>query len=361
MEKEQKSNTKKVILTVVIIVLFLLLAAVGIAYFIFKTQYYNRANYVKDDGYEVTESTEPNTYVDEAGNLQQEEEAKLDEETEKDVLAQQEEALSKLSEEDLTGTYNILLIGVDRRDTSWSGNSDVMMLVTVNKDKKTIYLTSFLRDLYANIPGIGVRKLNASCANGGAELCVETIKKNYGVQIDNYAMVDFNAMIDIVDELGGIELEITDDEVRVANGYIKSMCEANGDSYDAHQFTSSGLVHMDGYQAVGYARNRYSGNTYDFGRTERQRKVIMAIIEKAKDGGLGSLNSAAQSVLPYVTHNVDEATVLKLLIQAPGWLDYEVEQQHIPYDGMYYSKNEILIPEMDATISKLRETLYSTD
>lgn len=358
MEKEPKSNVKKVILTAAIIVVFLLVAAVAIAYFIFKTQYYNKANYVKDDGYEVTESTESNTYVDEAGNLQEEEEATLDEDTEKDVLAQHEEALSQLSEEDLTGTYNILLIGVDRRDSSWYGNSDVMMLVTVNKDKKTIYLTSFLRDLYANIPGIGVRKLNAACANGGAELCVETIKKNYGVQIDNYAMVDFNAMIDIVDALGGIELEITDDEVRVANGYIKSMCEANGDSYAAHQFTSSGLVHMDGYQAVGYARNRYSGNTYDFGRTERQRKVIMAIFEKAKDGGLGSLNSAAQSVLPYVTHNVDEGTVLKLLLQAPGWLDYDIEEQHIPYDRMYYSKNEILIPDMKETLSKLRETLY---
>lgn len=358
MEKRQKSNVKKIILTVAIIVAFLLAAAVAIAYLIFKTQYYNKANYVKDDGYEVNESTNPNTYIDENGNLQEEPEALLDGDTEKDVLAQQEEALSKLSEDDLTGTYNILLIGVDRRDTSWSGNSDVMMLVTVNKDKKTIYLTSFLRDLYANIPGIGVRKLNASCANGGAELCVETIKSNYGVKIDNYAMVDFNAMIDIVDALGGIELEVTEDEIRVSNGYVKSMCEANGDSYEAHQFTSSGLIHLDGYQAVAYARNRYSGNTYDFGRTERQRKVLIAIFNKAKDGGLGSLNSAAQSVLPYVTHNVDEGTVLKLLLQAPGWLDYDIEQQHIPYDGMYHSKNEILIPDMDKTISKLRETLY---
>lgn len=349
MEKKQKSNVKKIILSVAVVVIFLLIAAAGIAYFIFKTQYYNKANYVKDSGYEVNDSA---AYTDE------EPEAILDDDTEKDVIAQQEEALNKHADEDSTGTYNILLIGVDRRDTSWSGNSDVMMLVTVNKDKKTIYLTSFLRDLYANIPGIGVRKLNASCANGGAELCVETIKKNYGVQIDNYAMVDFNAMIDIVDVLGGIDLEVTEDEVRVANGYIQTMCEANGDSYEAHRLTSSGLIHLDGYQAVAYARNRYSGNTYDFGRTERQRKVMIAIFEKAKDGGLGSLNSAAQSVLPYVTHNVDEGTVLKLLMQAPGWLDYEIEEQHIPYDGMYYSKNEILIPDMDATISKLRETLY---
>lgn len=79
-------------------------------------------------------------------------------------------------------TYNILLLGVDRRDESWEGNSDVILLVTVNKEKKTVYLTSFLRDLYADIPGVGVRKLNAACANGGPELTVQTLEDNYQIE-----------------------------------------------------------------------------------------------------------------------------------------------------------------------------------
>src|SRR5699024_3112848 len=87
------------------------------------------------------------------------------------------------------GIYDLLLIGVDRRDDSWYGNSDVMILLTVNHDRQTVYMTSFLRDLAADIPGIGVRKLNAACANGGAKLLVETLEENYQVSVDNYAMV----------------------------------------------------------------------------------------------------------------------------------------------------------------------------
>lgn len=342
-----KRSSKKNVCIVLAVVIFIIAAAVACMYAIFKIQYYGKTNYVKDE-YESGDSA---AYVDEGG-------ATIDEDTAKDLIAQQEEALGNLEDEDIADTYNILLIGVDRRDGSWSGNSDVMMLVTVNKDRKTIYMTSFLRDLYANIPGIGVRKLNASCANGGAALCVETIKKNYGVQIDNYAMVDFNAMIDIVDALGGIELEFTEDEVKVANSCIREMCNLNGESFEKHQITSSGKINADGYQAVGYARDRYSGNTYDFGRTERQRKVLISIFDKAKTGGLGSLNAAAQSVLPYVTHDIPEITVLKLLMQVPGWLDYDIVQQHIPYDNMYHSLNEILVPDMETTIRKIRETIY---
>lgn len=150
-------------------------------------------------------------------------------------------------------TYNLLLLGVDRRDESWNGNSDVVLLVTVNKEKKTVYLTSFLRDLYADIPGVGVRKLNAACANGGPELTIQTLEENYHVEIDNYAMVDFNAMIDVVDALGGVDLEIDEDERVTANDYITCMCEDNGVDPKPYYIKKAGKVHLNGYQAVGYA------------------------------------------------------------------------------------------------------------
>lgn len=357
---KSSSSWKKVVLIILGIVLVLAAVAAAGAYYVFKTGFYGKSNYVKNNGYTVAESIQEETYVDEDGKVQTIKEAMLDKDKEEAVLSEHKQALNNLKSmiEEPTGTYNLLLIGVDRRDTSWSGNSDVMMLITVNHDRKTVYMTSFLRDLYADIPGVGVRKLNASCAYGGAELCVETIRSNYGVEIDNYAMVDFNAMIAIVDALGGVELELTDDEVSVANNIILNMCEANGEPYEEHQILSSGVNHLDGYQAVGYARNRYSGNTYDFGRTERQRKVLVAIFEKAKAGGLGSFNKLAEEVLPYVTHDISEGTIFKLLTQISGWLKYDVVQQHIPYDDMYYSENEILIPDMEATITKLRETIY---
>ena len=255
--------------------------------------------------------------------------------------------------------YNILLLGVDRRDESWNGNSDVILLVTVNKEKKTVYLTSFLRDLYADIPGIGVRKLNAACANGGAELTVQTLEENYHVEIDNYAMVDFNAMIDVVDALGGVDLEIDEDERVTANDYITCMCEDNGDDPEDYYIEKAGLVHLNGYQAVGYARNRYTGKGSDFGRTQRQRNVLTALAEKAQDGDFASLSDTMEDVMPYITHDITEFQMIGLMMQIGTWLDYDIQQQHIPYDGEYTSQDEILVPtDMNATIEKLTSILY---
>lgn len=357
----RKNSWKKNLLIVILAVVVLVLALGVGAYAFFKNGYYDKSNYVKNTGYTVNKNIQRETYVDEEGNTQTETEVTLDKEMESEMVSKHAKVLEKLADEinRPTGTYNLLLIGVDRRDTSWSGNSDVMMLLTLNHDKKTIYMTSFLRDLYADIPEVGVRKLNASCAYGGAELCVETIRSNYGVEIDNYAMVDFYAMIDIVDALGGIDLEVSEDEVRVANGYILDMCNSRKVDYGPHELVGSGMLHLDGYQAVGYARNRYTGNTYDFGRTERQRKVLIAIFDKVKNGSISSLNDAAQSVLPYVTHDIDESTVLSLIAEIPKCLSYEIVEQHIPYDNMYHSEKEILIPnDMEETITKLRETIY---
>lgn len=256
-------------------------------------------------------------------------------------------------------TYNILLLGVDRRDESWEGNSDVILLVTVNKEKKTVYLTSFLRDLYADIPGIGVRKLNAACANGGPELTVQTLEENYQVEIDNYAMVDFNAMIDVVDALGGVDLEIDEDERVTANDYITCMCEDNGDDPEDYYIEKAGLVHLNGYQAVGYARNRYTGKGSDFGRTQRQRNVLTAIAEKAQDGDYASLSDTMEDVMPYITHDITEMQMIGLMMQFGSWLDYDIQQQHIPYDGEYTSQDEILVPtDMNATVEKLTSILY---
>lgn len=271
---------------------------------------------------------------------------------------QQDTVPAETVEEMAEGTYNLLLIGVDRRNDSWNGNSDVMILVTVNPEKEKIFMTSFLRDLYADIEGLGVQKLNAACAYGGADLCVQTIEENYHVKIDSYAMVDFDSMIAIVDAFGGVDLELTEHEVKIANQYVNTMCQANGVSYEEHRIVGSGLLHLDGYQAVGFMRNRYSGVGSDFGRTERQREVMMAILGNMKNMGLDSMDDILFDVLPTIEHNLGALEILDLVSQLPDWLDYEFEQQHIPYDNMYYSQNEILMPDMEETITLLQETIY---
>ncbi|MDO5539157.1 MAG: LCP family protein [Eubacteriales bacterium] len=265
---------------------------------------------------------------------------------------------TEMTEESAEKPFNILLIGVDRRDDSWNGNADVMMLVTVNFDKQTIFLTSFLRDLYADIPGVGVRKLNAACANGGAELCVETIEANYKVDIDNYAMVDFSSMREIVDALGGVDMEISEEERLVSNDYIKVMCEADGVPAEEHLIEAAGLVHMDGYQAVGYARNRYTGGTNDFGRTGRQREIMMGLFEKEESAGMDEMIQSFLEILPFMESDINPLSILALLPKFADIQEFDVEELHIPYDNEYYVQDEILIPtDMDNTISKLKETI----
>ena len=275
------------------------------------------------------------------------------------VLA--EENIESESEESLeSGTYNMLLIGVDRRDDSWYGNSDVMILVTVNSQKETIYMTSFLRDLYADIPGISDHRLNAACANGGAELCVQTIKDNYGVQIDNYAMVDFNSMAEIVDNIGGVEVEISDAEMEFINKHIAEQYKLAGRS-DVEYLEHSGTVLMNGYQTVVYTRDRTTGISSDFGRTERQRKVLTAIFEKAKnDYEETSSSSTVQKLLSYMTNDLTGGDTLKLMAKMSEWLNYQLEEQRIPFDDSYYiTEDQILVPNnMDETIAKLQEILY---
>lgn len=371
-----------VIRNILLVLLVLVVIILGAGYWMFKTQFYDQTNYVEKGTYgnsgfsaedmisagEVAEKTARKTTEEqseeESAQIDAESEATLSSEAEEELIAQQQEALLNTADQmfQTKNTYNILLLGVDRRDQSWNGNSDVVMLVTVNMDKQKIYMTSFLRDLYANIPGIGVRKLNAACANGGPELTVQTLEENYQVQIDNYAMVDFNAMIDVIDALGGIELEIDEEERVTANDYITCMCQDNGVDPEGYYIEEAGKVHLSGYQAVGYARNRYTGKGSDFGRTQRQRNVMTAILKKVQSGSYDSLTDVVKSIMPYITHDITQMEMIGILMKLNTWIGYDTVEQHIPYDNEYYSDNEILIPnDMTDTITKLNQALYGEE
>ncbi len=306
--------------------------------------YYGKSNYVDDSEIGINSSVET-----ESTGITDEEAEQLQTE-----IIEQTGDITLPNDENV---YNLLLIGVDRRDKTWYGNSDSMILMSINKDTKKVHMTSFMRDLYANIPGVGVKKLNAACAYGGGPLVVKTIQDNYKIPIDNYASVDFDAMIDIVDLVGGVEIDISSEEMRVANGYINEMCGLAGVDASSHQLTQSGPQLMDGYQAVAYARIRYVGNA-DYQRTERQREVLEKIMKKCSGLGVTELNDLANAVLPEVTHNIDQSTLLSLIGQLPTILSYEVVQSRVPYDGMFSSKGEMLVPDFTATIQKLQTDIY---
>ena len=257
--------------------------------------------------------------------------------------------------------FSLLLVGVDRRDKSWNGNSDSMMLVTINFSDKRISVVSIMRDLYVNIPDVGYRKLNNAYAVGGGPLLTKTISEAFNIELTRYASVDYENMIEIVDALGGIDLEWTDAEVTVANGYMVDMCNTLGMNSDYYILPGGGTWHCNGVQAVAYARNRYVGNS-DYARTERQRYVISQIVSKIKTMSAPELAAFVTKVLPLVTHNINEADIWKLLPRVPELLTYEYVQDRIPYDGLYdviyVDSQDMLVPRWSETVQKLHNTMY---
>ncbi len=264
------------------------------------------------------------------------------------------------SGQELTGTWNVLLIGSDRRNDSWNGNSDTMILVTVNHDVKKIFMVSFMRDLYAQIPGHGVQKLNNAYAVGGADLLEATLEDNFGVHIDNYMAADFPAIEQIIDLFGGVDIDVSEAEASVANDYISVLCQEQGlNAYD-YYINGSGMQHLNGVQALGYMRNRYVGNN-DYERTARQREVLQTILDKVKAEGTSSLAALASKGLEIVDHDLNTMDVLKLTTQIPALKEYELVTDRIPYDGMYSSQGEMLVPQQPATRDQLLGTIYATE
>lgn len=249
-----------------------------------------------------------------------------------------------------TELYNLLMIGTDHRDDSWNGNSDVMILATINKDEQKIVMTSFMRDLYADIPGHGVHKLNYAYAVGGGEKLEETLENNYQIEIDNYAVVDFETMAEIINAIGGVEMEISDAECEVLNGYLNSM------NAQSDYLPCGGSYTLNGNQAVAYMRIRYVGNN-DYQRTQRQRDVLKAIFASAGDLGISELGAIAKEVLLNVEHNIDIWKIWELLGMLSDMTSYELSEDRIPYDDLYYSQNEMLVPDFEQTIQRLHENL----
>lgn len=253
--------------------------------------------------------------------------------------------------------YQVLLVGSDRRDDSWNGNSDVMILASINRNKKTISFISFMRDTGVNIPDVGYGKLNWAFAKGGSELLKSTLESNFQITIDNCVATDFIGMADIIDLFGGIDLDITADEVPVMNGYISEMANLRGLDAASYQLSAGGLQHLNGIQTVGYMRDRYVGNN-DFQRTERQRIVLQKILEKAKTmSTLELLKVGSKAATLAIKQDFSAEQIASLAALALECKDYTVVMDRIPYDGLYTSNGENLDPVWADTISRLHATI----
>lgn len=270
-------------------------------------------------------------------------------------------ASSPMKEE---GVTNILLIGNDSRENGEDGRSDAMILLSISNKTKKIYMTSLLRDMYVEIPGYKDNRLNAAYSYGGAELLMETIEQNFDIHISRYVLVNFEAFANLVDAVGGVDLELTGKEVEYVNGYLVeyNILLGRPEGTDYFDDLSGGMVHLNGPQALAYCRNRYIGT--DFGRTERQRKVLTEVIHKLPKGVLTNPKGLIDGLMPNLTTNLTQAECYRLSLMAPKLLTYDIIQNSIPIEGTYkdatHRKMSVLEVDFEANKKFLQENLYGT-
>ena len=236
----------------------------------------------------------------------------------------------------LNNNYNILLIGTDV-DEEGTSRSDSMMLITVDRNNQKLKLTSFMRDLWVEIPNNGKKKLNAAYAIGGPELLIDTLKHNFNVNIDNYVLVDFDMFMELIDAIGGVTVEITEKEAEFMNRTTQAK-------------VSSGINTLNGKDALIYCRIRKLDS--DFMRTQRQRKVISAIFEKIKTQDITDNFKAITSVLPLIQTNISPFKMSMMSFSMIPVITYDFEQLRIPVDGEYTSTyingQSVLLPDYNA-------------
>lgn len=254
---------------------------------------------------------------------------------------------------------NILLIGSDWRiGQSWE-LSDTMILCTINKEQKSVTLTSFMRDMYVKLPDYngmvcGHNRINCCYALGGMGMLDQCLLENFGVAVDHNVAVNFYDFSTIVDLLGGVDVELT--------GVEASYLNKRND-----WALVKGVNHLDGEQALAYSRIRKLDS--DFYRTERQRNVLTAMIDSVRDMNLSQLNTLAQEVIPLVTTDMSNDQILKYIVElAPLLPDLTINTLRIPADGAYYGANKgteetpmhVLVPYLDKNRDLLREVLGDT-
>lgn len=237
--------------------------------------------------------------------------------------------VSQTVAENLSGYRNIAIYGVDSRDSDLGeGNrSDCIIIASINNDTKEINLISVYRDTYVDIDGYGLDKITHAYAYGGPELALKTLNENLDLNVTEFVTVNFDAVADAVNALGGIEINIESDEVEALNSVISDTSKHTGMTSDF--ITEPGIQTLDGVQAVSYARIRHTDGG-DYRRTERMRTVIEAMFEKLKTKSLGEINDLADQILPEIYTNIGPDEIIML---APTILQYEINESiGWPYD-----------------------------
>lgn len=289
------------------------------------------------------------------------------------IITDQKEVINTKDEEnlktykDVNGITNILLIGIDARNKNEKSRSDTMMILTIDNLHKTLKLTSLARDTLVNIPGHGYEKLTHAHVYGGEKLLLETINKNFKLNIKSYAVVNFQSFIDIIDTLGGVEVDVENTEIEHLNKVI-SVCydfSGKGTEEEPIEYISSiGIQNLNGYQALAYARIRYNDSA--FKRDERQREVLQSLTKKVSQTSMTKYPQLIKDVLNHVKVNISPGEIMKLALIAHKMGSYDMKQLQFPLSEyrsdakVRFKENDILVIKWDKVknINKLHNFIY---
>lgn len=260
--------------------------------------------------------------------------------------------------ENVNKIKNIALFGIDATDGE-TGRSDSIMIATLDPVHNKLKITSVMRDSYVSIDGYGQDKINHAYAYGGPELAIKTLNENFGLNIEDFISVNFSSLPTIINILGGIDIEITQEELEYINSYIDDINVK--DRTNSPHISYAGVQHLDGTQALAYSRIRYtSGGDYE--RTQRHRTVLNALFNKLTSTSVASYNSLLNEVLPYVQTNLSAADILSLGTKVLG-IGNNLEQDRFPrdgygegtmIDGIYY-----LTFDKEATVQQMRDYIFN--
>ena len=224
---------------------------------------------------------------------------------------------------------NILLIGLDGTNDKFPKRSDTMIILTIDKLNKSLKLTSLARDTLVKIPGRGEEKLTHAYAYGQEELLMQTINENFDLDIKDYAVVNFKSFIDIVDIIGGVDINVNEKEIHHLNEVIKECYGVNHeDTKNIEYITSSGNHNLNGYQALAYARIRKLDTIYK--RDERQRLILTNIAHKLSDVSISKYPQLAKSILRHIKVNIAFNKIIDLAFIAHELASYDISQLEFP-------------------------------
>ncbi len=274
-----------------------------------------------------------------------------------------DEVKDNINKNDFDKVVNVALFGTDSRDVEnmEAGRADTIMIASVNQVKKSIKLISIPRDTYVEVPEYGKTKINHSYAYGKEQLTVKTINKNFGLNITDYATIDFSGLIHVINDIGGVEVEITNDEKNYINNRSKEAYDISENEYK--KVVATGKVNLTGEQALTHSRNRTIGN--DFTRASRQRDVLQSLLLKLSSMGIESILSLSDNFLKEVKTNINVNEYIPLfisvLINKNEYMG-NIKSKQIP--EVKYSKDKMIkgvyyfVPDMSLAKQDFYETLY---